>query len=241
MLSPSIARISIIKAINRQTRIKIENQLKNLNLKKTKAIFVDIISGSGSLNQSIEIAEVFKYFRKEQPKIPILTFAEDQVLGPGVAILSVGDKVYSDNNSFFGCYDFIKRGNDYKEYLKQKEFNLKFHTAGEHKFRLNPFDELKEKDVEWINNLLRGMKSVLVEYVYETRKNSIRNPNAFRRFFDSSIHNTSEAINIGLIDQVGLIDTVAMELFPGLQMKKAKTKTSLKDLINHYKNQSTGS
>ena len=236
MWGSKIVRISIVKPIHRDTKIKIQNQLKNINKHKTKALFLDISSQACSLNQAIEISNLFKLFKKENPCIPLYTFAEDQVFGPGIAILTSGDHVFANQNSLFGCYDFIKKGNEYKGYLNEKKININFHTAGENKFLLNPFEELKDNEVTWFNNILSGLKNVLIDYVYENRRHKLRNKETFSRIFNSSIYYADEAIENNLIDSVGMIDTIAMETFPNVAFKKAKTKVTLKQILNHYKN-----
>jgi ClpP class serine protease len=235
MMSPKIIRISIIKSISRDTKIKLENKLKSINKKKTKAIFLDVTSNHGSLNQAFEISNMLKLFKKENKNIPIYSFAEDSVLGPSIVVLTSCDKVFADKNTLFGCYDFIKKGNEYKHFLQDKKININFHTAGEHKFRLNPFEDLKEKDVSWINNLLSGLKNILIESVYENRKHLIKNKESFSKMFNSTIYFAEEAMDNKLIDDIGSINSVAFKEFPNTEMKKAKTKINLKQIIEYYK------
>jgi len=236
MMSSKIIRFSISKSISRGTKIKLENQLKTIDKKKTKAIFLDITSNHGSLNQAIEISNMLNLFKKENRNIPLYSFAEDSILGPSIVVLTSCDKVFAEKNTLFGCYDFIKKGNEYKHFLHDKKININFHTAGEHKFRLNPFEDLKEKDVSWINNLLSGLKNLLIDSVYENRKHVIKNKESFSKMFNSTIYYAEEAIANKLIDDIGSINSVAFKEFPDIEMKKAKTKINLKQIIEYYKN-----
>ena len=239
MFGKNIYRLSIIKSITRDTKIKLENKLKNINKNQAKAIFLDITTNQGSLNQSLEISNMLKIFKTENPTIPLYTFGEDQILGPGIAILTAGDKVFADLNTIFGCYDFVKKGNEYKQFLDDNKISLKFITAGENKFRLNPFEELRENDVVWIKNLLTGWKNILIECVYENRKHVIKNKESFSELFNSTIYYGDEALQNGLIDKIGFLDEVAMEVFPNIPIKKANVKVKFSQILDHYKKSSS--
>ena len=230
-----IVRVSITKKITCSTKIIMENHLKSINKKYTKALFVDINSSQGSLYQAIDISNSLKQFKKENPHIALYTFAEDLIFGPAIAILTAGDLVFADKNSMFGCYDFIKKRNEYKSYLQKENINIDIHTAGENKVRLNPFEELRENDVTWINNLLSELKKVLIDYVYENRKRMIKNKDTFTSLFNSSIYSAEEAMNSDLIDKFGLVDKVAMECFANLPVKKSTTTPTLKKFVDLFR------
>ena len=68
-----IVRVSITKKITCSTKIIMENHLKSINKKYTKALFVDINSSQGSLYQAIDISVSLKQFKKSFPEFLYLT------------------------------------------------------------------------------------------------------------------------------------------------------------------------
>jgi len=219
-------------SIDRGAKVIFENKIKQINKSKfTKALFIDITCQTGSLNYSIEISNIIKKFRDENKNIPVYTFGEDQVTGPGIIILTSGDKVFANVNTVFGCYDFLWKGNEYASYLKERDLNIAFLHAGEHKVRMNPLEKLKEKDVEWLKNILNSNKSILINAVYENRKKNIINKENFEKFFNSNVYLAKNALENNLIDSLGILDSVALKDFQGYEMKKQNVKISIQDLL----------
>ena len=221
----NVKRISLNK-INNNTINMFETKIKSVKSRNTHALFIDINSIC-SMSDSLTISNLISNFKKEK-NIPVYTFAEDSVLGPSLLILLSGDKVFADEYTIFGLYDFsIAKYNFYK-LKKNNNLDVKFITSGKNKIRLNPFEEFKNNDEEWLINILKKNKQIFYEYVKQLRVNKI----IIDKFMNSEdIFMGHHAKVIGLIDDFKSIDDILFENFKNLKVKNVKSKISLNDLF----------
>ena len=184
-----INRISLNDTITNETKIIFESKLKNIKTKTAKALFIDINLKKSSISQCELISNQIIGFKKENPSIPIYTFAEELILGPSIIPLLTGDYVYAEQNSWFGLYDFFKFNYNFKKYIEDNNYKVKLNTIGKNKIRLNPLEQWKEEDFIWLKQMLDKLKEILVDKVYEIRKmkNSKITKDQVKDFLDSGL------------------------------------------------------
>jgi ClpP class serine protease len=65
-----------------------------------------------------------------------------------------GDYVFADKASFLGNVGFRMTPWMLKNFAESNQVSVKYVHHGENKVRFNRFQELKQKDVEWVLNIL---------------------------------------------------------------------------------------
>ena len=87
-------------------------------------------------------------------KVPLVTHAEDSAFGSAFHLLMHGDVVLSDKATFVGNIGFRMTPWMLKNFVEKWEIKVKYVHHGENKVRFNRFQELKDRDVEWILKIL---------------------------------------------------------------------------------------
>jgi ClpP class serine protease len=201
----------------------ISKKLSNTTSSNTLALFIDIPGGGNfPLTQSEKMANMILNFREKNKDIPVYTFAEEKVIGSQILLHLAGGSAFLDKFSMIGLFDFITKRNSYKKYLDSKNFTVKITTAGEHKIRLNPFEEIKEQDKEWINSLLLKQKELLFDRIYEFRKNKLTiKREEIGDYLNSSFISSEKAVSIGLFDDCHSMETFRAQKFPDEKIENA--------------------
>jgi ClpP class serine protease len=228
-----IKRIQLNKYNNDTIKI-LENKLNNLKPSNSHALFLNV---GGNANTSLPIAisltNLIKDFRKEK-KIPVYTFAEEKLFGPTLLVLLSGDHVFSDRHTMFGLFDFSRHKLNFRKFLAERNLNVKVIPSGRHKIRLNPFEEFKPEDIEWAKHIMDKQKQCFVEVVEELRKDKLKA--GVKELLNNDIFFGSNALEMGLIDGCGFVESVYLKNFPDKRIKNAKYKFSLGDFVNLFKN-----
>jgi len=224
-----VNRISLSGKITEESKIIFESKLKLIKPSLTKAVFIDININKSSIAQCELISKLILNFKEKNSKIPVYTFAEEQIFGPSIIPLLAGDHVFAEKNTMFGLYDFQKASINIHKYLEERKLEIKIHTTGEDKIRLNPLAPFKEKDLVWIKQVLLTFKEILLEKVYETRrlKNSKLTKEQVNHFLNSGMKSSQEAIENNIIDNIGTIESEFINHFIEYKMKLLKPKMSL--------------
>jgi ClpP class serine protease len=228
-----VRRININKIEEGSTAKILENKLNKIKPSNTHAMFLNINPSSYSkVPASIELSNLITDFRKDK-KIPVYTFSEEKVFGPNLLILMSGDKVYTDPNTMFGLFNLSRFKTNYSRLLHDKDVRIKLITSGRYKARLNPFEEWKDEDIKWAQNLLEKEKECFLEAVRTLRGDKLRT-DALQKL-DNNIFFGNQAKELGLIDGCESIESVLFKEFPSKKIKDVKYKPSVNDYINMFK------
>jgi ClpP class serine protease len=216
----SILRI-VLKKLDYNTALTFDKKLNNISPKKCEALFIDIAaSASTGLTQSEDFVTQIQQIRKKG--VPVYTFGNEAVIGPSLLVLLAGDYSYVDRNTLMGLFDFSLKRNVYNKFLNERNYQIKFVTAGQHKIRLNPFEEIKNEDKKWAVGLLSKQKVLFLEKVQELRGSRLKlNPGDLEKKLGSNFLNTEDAVQCGLLDGFHSVDTLRLEKFRKNKIKEA--------------------
>jgi ClpP class serine protease len=130
-------------------------------------IAVSVDSLNGSIVQAEIISSALIHKAKEL-KCPLYTFAEATSLGPGYIILSSGTKLHADPHSLIGGISASFQQLGLSKALK--DLKIKANLLSTAQTRLNPFEELKKQDEDWIVKILSNYDAVIKEIINNNRK-----------------------------------------------------------------------
>jgi ClpP class serine protease len=227
-----VKRISINK-IDIDAIKTLENKLNKLKARNSSALFINVNSRWTSLPYSVQVANLINDFKKDK-KIPVYTFGEETIFGPSLLVLLAGDYVYTDRHTMFGFYDFSRNKSNFKKFMDNKDVQIKLMTSGRHKIRLNPFEEFKEEDIQWMKNILVKQKECFVEMVKELRSDKLKAD--WADLMNNDIFFGPKAENVGLVDGCESVESILMKKFPNKKIKNAKFGLSPSDYINLFTN-----
>lgn len=215
-----IFRIAL-KKLDYNTAQIFDKKLNNISSKKCEALFIDIeANASTGLTQSEDFVTQIQQIRKKG--VTVYTFANEAVIGPSLLVLLAGDYSYIDRNTLMGLFDFSLKRNVYNKFLNDRKYQIKFITAGQHKIRLNPFEEIKNEDKKWAVDLLTKQKEIFLERVQELRGSRLKlKPEELEKKLGSNFLNTEDAVQCGLLDGFHSVDTLRIEKFRKYKIKEA--------------------
>jgi ClpP class serine protease len=98
------------------------------------------------------------------------------------------------------------------------------YTAGAHKVRLDPFQQEKDEDVEWLKGLQAQLHEQFVGWVKTRRGDRLADG---EDLFTGEVWTGAKAKELGLIDGVGSLRTVLSERYPDAEITVAEPKRPL--------------
>jgi ClpP class serine protease len=222
----NVKRISIEKITN-DTVITMQRKLKSISPRTTKALMIDL-NCFGPLSYSMSISNQIKEFKKEK-KVPVYTFGENVVMGPALLILASGDKAFSDKFTMFGFNDLSVGKFNFHKFTKKRDVGVKFIASGRYKVRLNPFDEVRDDDEDWVKDILRKQKHIMVDSLREIRGSKF-DEGKFLSLDDMFLG--EKAFEAGLIDGFESVDSIVMKEFDNKRTKMVRNKIAMSDWMN---------
>ncbi|KAL4446070.1 hypothetical protein ABPG74_021609 [Tetrahymena malaccensis] len=224
-LRERILHVKLYGPIDQAITVKLHQSFKNKQLYDIQLIAVSINSHGGSLIQAKNICTALKYF-SQKTSAPVYTFAEDMVLNSANLILSSGNKVFAGKYSLLGDFGYSYQGFGYKGLLENYNVKAEFVHAGEKKVKLNPFQDLKQEDAQWMKNYLLEREYDLKSSVIQTRAQKfhdlkLSNEQVNKELLDKGMIEADQAKQLGLIDGIKTFEELAHEQYHGVKILDA--------------------
>lgn len=199
--------ISDTTPANANTIIKgLRKAFRNEN---TKGIVLRINSPGGSPVQSDYVYREIRRLRSQHPDIPVHAVIVDVGASGAYYIASAADNIYVNPSSIVGSIGVLMNGFGFVDAMEKLGVERRLITAGENKGMLDPFEPLKQKDEAYAKQLLGQIHQQFIDAVKQGRGDRLKdNPELFSGKFWTGI----EGIKLGLVDEVGDVDSVAREV-----------------------------
>lgn len=168
---------------------------------EVKKIGFLIHSGGGEVAGCFECTEKMVALKKECKK-PVRAFAHEYAYSAAYAVATVADKIVVSRTGGVGSIGVVTSHVDYSKMLADIGMKVTFITFGKHKVDGNPYEALSEDAKNRIQSRINELGEVFVATVAENRgmdAKVIRNTEALT-------YTASEAVKIGLADEVGPLD-----------------------------------
>lgn len=174
-----------------------------------KAVVLRINSPGGSPVQSGRIYDEIHAQKARHPEKQVIAIIDDLGASGGYYIAAAADKIYADKASLVGSIGVISGGFEFTGLMKKLGIERRVLTSGENKAMLDPFSPLsKEISSFWKKGLL-SIHQQFIEKVKEGRGERLKDD---PKIFSGLIWNGEQALELGLIDGLGSLSSVARDV-----------------------------
>ena len=174
------------------------------------AVALSINSPGGSPVQSALIHTRIRELAEEH-KVPVLVFCEDVAASGGYWLSCAGDEIYADESSIIGSIGVISAGFGFVEAIGKLGIERRVHSSGESKSMLDPFKPEKAEDVSHLLSLQSDVHSAFKALVRARRGTKLKSTES--ELFTGAFWSGRQALERGLIDGIGHLDTVLRQKF----------------------------
>ncbi|KOV88936.1 S49 family peptidase [Nocardia sp. NRRL S-836] len=188
------------------------------------AVALLINSPGGAPTQSALIAERIRELATKK-HVPVLAFCEDVAASGGYWLACAGDEIYAHGTSLVGSIGVVSAGFGLNGLLDKAGVERRVYTAGANKVRLDPFQEEKPEDVEWLKGLHADLHEQFKLWVKERRAAKLKA--ADDELFTGEVWTGGKAVELGLVDGIGTIRSVLAKRFPNAELTIAEPRRPL--------------
>ena len=168
-------------------------------------VILDIESPGGSPVQSDLIASLIRR-RAEERKARVHAVIREVGASGGYWLACAADEIVANPMSIVGSIGVRGGGFGFPDLLARLGVERRLYTAGTNKARLDPFSPEKPEDVAFVQELLDALHERFKAWVRTRRAGKLKAEEA--TLFDGSFMLGQRALELGLIDRLGDIDSV---------------------------------
>ena len=191
-----VAKISIQGII--QDRNDIIEQLDSLNKDTNVKGLITIINSPGGTY--VGSKEVYDSIESISKKIPTVVYMKEMATSGGYLASLSSDKIFGNEGTITGSVGVILQSADISELLKKFGINPVIIKSGELKAVPNPVEQIDEKKLKYLEDVIKVMQKEFLQLVKEKRGISDA---TLRLISDGRIFTGKQAKNLKLIDEIG--------------------------------------
>ncbi|MFC6674048.1 signal peptide peptidase SppA [Marinobacterium aestuariivivens] len=174
-----------------------------------KAVVLRIDSPGGSPVQSGRVYEEIRAQKALHPDKKVYAVIGDIGASGGYYIAAAADEIYADQASLVGSIGVISSGFGFTGLMEKLGIERRAITAGDNKALLDPFSPLNKQTREFWESVLAKTHQQFIQRVKEGRGDRLKND---PRIFSGLIWNGEQALEIGLIDGLGSMNSLARDV-----------------------------
>lgn len=174
-----------------------------------RGVILRINSPGGSPVQAGMINDEIVRLRKQYPKKPLYVVVEEMCASGGYYIAAAADKIYVNKASIVGSIGVLMDGFGFTGLMDKVGVERRLLTAGENKGFLDPFSAQSPNQKKYAQQMLDEIHQQFIDVVRHGRGQRLKEtPETFSGLFWSG----SKAIEMGLADDYGTLDSVARDV-----------------------------
>ncbi|WP_334187466.1 S49 family peptidase [Noviherbaspirillum sp.] len=171
-------------------------------------VILRINSPGGSPVQAGIINDEIVRLRKAYPKKPLYVVVDEICASGGYYIAVAADKIFVNKASIVGSIGVLMEGFGFTGLMEKAGVERRLMTAGENKGFMDPFSPQSEKQKTYAQEMLDEVHRQFIDVVRQGRGKRLKEtPETFSGLFWSG----AKAVEIGLADGFGTVDTVARD------------------------------
>jgi signal peptide peptidase SppA len=170
-----------------------------------RSVILDIESPGGSPVQSDLIASLIRR-RADEHKVHVHAVIREVGASGGYWLACAADEIHANPMSIVGSIGVRGGGFGFPDMLARFGIERRLYTAGTNKARLDPFSPEKPEDVAFVRDLLDALHDRFKTWVKTRRSGKLKADEA--ELFDGSFMLGERALEVGLIDGFGDVDSV---------------------------------
>jgi protease-4 len=165
-----------------------------------RAIILEVNSPGGGVTPSDEIYNELRKFRQSRPDRRVVVFIRDLGASGAYYAAMAGDFIVAEPTAVVGSIGVIMQTMNFQGLSEKIGITDVTIKSGANKDMLNPFQAVNTNQVALLQTLIDDMQTRFSGIVAESRKlDRAANPD----LFDGRIFSASDALNNGLIDEIG--------------------------------------
>ncbi|ALG05609.1 S49 family peptidase [Kibdelosporangium phytohabitans] len=188
------------------------------------AVALQVNSPGGAPTQSALVAERIRQLAARK-NVPVIAFCEDVAASGGYWLACAADEIFAHGTSLVGSIGVISAGFGLTGLLERVGVERRVHTAGTNKMRLDPFQNEKPEDVEWLVGLQGQLHEQFVEWVSERRGDRLSKDHD--DVFSGEVWTGAAAAERGLVDGLGTLRGVISQRYPDAEIAIAEPRRPL--------------
>jgi protease-4 len=177
--------------------------------KEAVGVVLRINSPGGSPVQAGMINDEIRRLRTLHPEKPFYVVVEDVCASGGYYIAVAGDKILVDKASLVGSIGVVMGSFGFTGLMEKMGISRRLITAGTEKGMLDPFSKENPKQVEMVKKMLEEIHQQFITVVKQGRGDRLKND---PEIFTGRVWNGEQALQLGLVDGYGTVDSVARDI-----------------------------
>lgn len=203
--------------------------LKDLfNTKEIEGIVLLLKSGGGSPNEAERINAYIDLMKKKTGK-RVIAVCDGMCASAAYMIALHADEVYASRYTIVGSIGAILQGWDLHKTIDLIDADYRVFSSGEYKDLMNSYKKLDDAKTTKLQTLVNGMATIFKDEVLKHRGEKIKTD---YDLFTGEIWDGKTALDYGLIDRVGTLETALQEQFPGVNVKRFAVRRAQTTLMN---------
>lgn len=182
---------------------------------RLQAVALSINSPGGAATQSALVADRIRGLAEEK-SVPVLAFCEDVAASGGYWLACAADTIYAHATSLVGSVGVVSASFGLHGLLDRIGVERRVYTAGDRKFRLDPFSPQKDDDVRWLKTVQSELHEQFSEWVRSRRGAKLAGSE--EDLFSGEVWTGAKAKELGLVDELGTMRAVVRKRFPDAQL-----------------------
>jgi len=212
---------------------KILNDLDRIKEDDTvKAILLKVNSPGGSVYETSELNRKI-YEVAETKNIPVYVSMESMAASGGYYISAKADKIYATPDTITGSIGVIMSGINYSGLMEDYGVEDTTIKSGDLKDIGSSTRPVTEKDIEVLQDLVDNMYERFVDVIEEGRG---MDRNTVYEIADGRIYDGEQALEVGLIDEIGFYDKALDDLQKDYGLEDAQVITYSDDKLDVFNN-----
>lgn len=170
-----------------------------------------VINSPGGAPAQCALISYYVRALSQEKDIPVYTFIEDVAASGGYWLACIGDEIYAQGTSIVGSIGVISGGFGLEDFIKRYDIKRRVYTAGRDKSFLDPFRPEKAEDIARLKSIQRAMHDDFRAWVHERRDQRLNGDD--NELMEGAFWTGRQALDLGLIDGLGMVDSVMKEKF----------------------------
>ncbi len=179
-----------------------------------KGVLFEVSSPGGAVSPSIELMYALKRLKEKKP---VVVYASGTMASGSYYASIYADKIIANPGSMVGSIGVIMQGTNLSEIMKKVGISTQTVSAGKYKQLGTSSREWLPFEKDELNKVIQGTYKMFVSDVAKARKLDVKDA---PKFANAHIFTASQAKDIGLVDELGVMYDAKKEL---VKMSEVKT------------------
>jgi len=214
--SDSVAVVPISGVIAKDTEASADSVIivleRLFNTENVKGIVLLIDSGGGSPTEAERITRFIDEARERTGK-PVVAACASMCASAAYMIAIHTDRVYAGKYSWTGSIGAIMKGWDFEALMERFDIDQRVFASGPLKDLMNPFSELSPAMSDKLAELVDDSAALFIDEVKQQRGAKLSTDH---NLFTGEVWTGPASLELGLIDEIGTVESVLAKEFDGL-------------------------